>query len=171
MQQKDITERASVNIPSLSYLTRQHKFIQEKGKEFFHSCSQDMLKGNQESLIHYLEKANDQIIDQESTAMEDGLIFLASVSSSAPFIGLLGTVVGIINSFQKIGISGDTSLATVAPGISEALIATALGLFAAIPALLAYNFFRNKIRFLRNDMRIKGNALINQEYQSLIKGI
>lgn len=78
--------------------------------------------------------------------MEKDLIFLATVGSAAPFIGLFGTVWGIVNSFQAIGASKNTSLAVVAPGIAEALIATAMGLFAAIPAVIFYNFFSNKIR-------------------------
>jgi biopolymer transport protein TolQ len=78
--------------------------------------------------------------------MEKDLIFLATVGSASPFIGLFGTVWGIVNSFQAIGISKNTSLAVVAPGIAEALIATAMGLFAAIPAVIFYNFFSNQIR-------------------------
>jgi len=78
--------------------------------------------------------------------MEKDLIFLATVGSASPFIGLFGTVWGIVNSFQAIGMSKNTSLAVVAPGIAEALIATAMGLFAAIPAVIFYNFFSNQIR-------------------------
>ncbi len=78
--------------------------------------------------------------------MEKDLIFLATVGSASPFIGLFGTVWGIVNSFQAIGVSKNTSLAVVAPGIAEALIATAMGLFAAIPAVICYNFFSNQIR-------------------------
>ena len=72
-----------------------------------------------------------------------GFTFLATVGSTAPFIGLFGTVWGIMNSFQSIAISRNTSLAIVAPGIAEALFATALGLLAAIPAVIAYNKFNN----------------------------
>jgi biopolymer transport protein TolQ len=74
------------------------------------------------------------------------LPFLATTSSAAPFLGLLGTVVGIISAFQRIGIWGSANIAVVAPGIAEALVATALGLFTAIPALVGYNFFSNWIR-------------------------
>lgn len=76
----------------------------------------------------------------ESHRLERGLSFLATVGSSAPFIGLFGTVVGIMNAFTNIGASGSASLAIVAPGIAEALYATAVGLFAAIPAVVAYNY-------------------------------
>ena len=78
------------------------------------------------------------------------MIFLASVGSSAPFIGLFGTVWGIMNSFTSIAASENTSLVVVAPGIAEALIATAMGLFAAIPAVIAYNRFSNTAERLVN---------------------
>ena len=80
-------------------------------------------------------------IEKEMTKIEKGFTFLATVGSTAPFIGLFGTVWGIMNSFQSIAISRNTSLAIVAPGIAEALFATALGLLAAIPAVVAYNKF------------------------------
>ena len=81
--------------------------------------------------------------DNEIKLIEKHFTFLATVGSTAPFIGLFGTVWGIMNSFQSIAISRNTSLAIVAPGIAEALFATALGLLAAIPAVVAYNQFNN----------------------------
>jgi len=84
--------------------------------------------------------------DKEIKLIENHFIFLATVGSTAPFIGLFGTVWGIMNSFQSIAISRNTSLAIVAPGIAEALFATALGLLAAIPAVMAYNKFNNESR-------------------------
>ncbi len=86
--------------------------------------------------------------DRESQRLERGLTFLATTGSAAPFIGLFGTVVGIINSFQGIGAAGSASLAVVAPGIAEALIATAVGLAAAIPATVFYNAFVGDVRKL-----------------------
>lgn len=83
---------------------------------------------------------------REALRMERGLNFLATTGSSAPFIGLFGTVIGIINAFHGIGRAGSASLAVVAPGIAEALIATAVGLLAAIPATIAYNFFVGELR-------------------------
>jgi len=80
-------------------------------------------------------------IEKQMTMIDKGFTFLATVGSTAPFIGLFGTVWGIMNSFQSIAISRNTSLAIVAPGIAEALFATALGLLAAIPAVVAYNKF------------------------------
>ena len=82
-------------------------------------------------------------IEKQISKIEKGFTFLATVGSTAPFIGLFGTVWGIMNSFQSIAISRNTSLAIVAPGIAEALFATALGLLAAIPAVVAYNKFNN----------------------------
>jgi len=82
-------------------------------------------------------------IEKQMTKITKGFTFLATVGSTAPFIGLFGTVWGIMNSFQSIAISRNTSLAIVAPGIAEALFATALGLLAAIPAVIAYNKFNN----------------------------
>ena len=80
-------------------------------------------------------------IEKQTSKIDKGFTFLATVGSTAPFIGLFGTVWGIMNSFQSIAISRNTSLAIVAPGIAEALFATALGLLAAIPAVVAYNKF------------------------------
>ncbi len=85
-----------------------------------------------------------------------GLSFLATVGSTAPFIGLFGTVWGIIDAFQNIGLTQNTSLATVAPGIAEALVATAFGLLAAIPAVIAYNAFTGKMKQLNS--RLDGFA-------------
>lgn len=82
----------------------------------------------------------------QGSRLERSLGFLATTASVTPFIGLFGTVVGIMIAFQRIGASGSTNLAIVAPGISEALIATAAGLFAAIPALVSYNHFANRVK-------------------------
>ena len=84
--------------------------------------------------------------DKEIKIIEKYFTFLATVGSTAPFIGLFGTVWGIMNAFQSIAVSRNTSLAIVAPGIAEALFATALGLLAAIPAVIAYNKFTNDLR-------------------------
>ena len=88
----------------------------------------------------------------EVARMERYLPFLATTASAAPFIGLFGTVVGIMSAFHGIGQQGSASLAVVAPGISEALIATAAGLGAAIPAVMGYNFFINRTRRLATEM-------------------
>jgi biopolymer transport protein TolQ len=92
-----------------------------------------------------VEKAMNVAIQRETEKLERGLSFLATVGSTAPFVGLFGTVWGIMNSFQAIASRQDTTLAVVAPGIAEALFATALGLLAAIPAVIAYNRFVNEL--------------------------
>jgi biopolymer transport protein TolQ len=99
----------------------------------------------QASLRQRVERAMNVAIGREISALEKGMTFLASVGSTAPFIGLFGTVWGIMNSFSAIAASNNTSLAVVAPGIAEALFATALGLVAAIPAVIGYNVFSNSI--------------------------
>ncbi len=97
------------------------------------------------SLKERLMSAMQVASNQSMQKLESGLSFLAIVGSAAPFVGLFGTVWGIMSSFQGIAISKNTSLAVVAPGIAEALLATAVGLFAAIPAVFFYNIFSTKI--------------------------
>jgi len=87
--------------------------------------------------------------------------FLATAGNTAPFIGLFGTVWGIMNTFQGIGMSGSASLAVVAPGISEALVATAAGLAVAIPAVIAYNYFIDRIRVLDSELQSFSSDLLN----------
>lgn len=96
--------------------------------------------------IDNLQRAISKATDSELDLLENRLSLLATTGSTGPFIGLFGTVWGIMSSFQKIGATGMASLAVVAPGISEALIATAIGLFAAIPATVAYNYFVTEIK-------------------------
>ena len=110
----------------------------------FKNSMQVLLKSKRSSNLN--EKMSRMLeinIEQQMTKIEKSYTFLATVGSTAPFIGLFGTVWGIMNSFQSIAISRNTSLAIVAPGIAEALFATALGLLAAIPAVVAYNKFNN----------------------------
>ncbi|MCZ6552657.1 MAG: MotA/TolQ/ExbB proton channel family protein [SAR324 cluster bacterium] len=104
-------------------------------------------------LLVRLNRAQERIYNDQYAHLDRWLPMLAMVSSSAPFIGLFGTVLGIIDAFRNIGLSGLTSLAVVAPGISEALVATAGGLVAAIPALVAYNLYRNSIRDVSIEMK------------------
>ena len=94
---------------------------------------------------HRVEKVMDVTISREVERLERRLTFLATVGSTAPFVGLFGTVWGIMTSFQAIALSKNTSLAVVAPGIAEALFATALGLLAAIPAVIFYNKFNSEV--------------------------
>jgi len=129
------------------------------------SESNSMLPYLSQQLQRVIEKA----INERYSFIENRLNILATISSAAPFIGLFGTVLGIINSFQSIGTTGVTSLASVAPGISEALVATAAGLLAAIPALMAYNYFRNQARLLTNTMRNFGMEVTNR-FEWIVNG-
>jgi biopolymer transport protein TolQ len=98
---------------------------------------------------HHVDALSRHVVwtgSRESLRLERGFTLLATTGSAAPFIGLFGTVIGIINAFQSIGRAGSASLAVVAPGIAEALIATAIGLFAAIPATVFYNIFVGRLR-------------------------
>ena len=110
----------------------------------FRKTMQVVLKSRSRSnLNEKLTSLLESNIESEVNFLEKNFSFLATVGSTAPFIGLFGTVWGIMNSFQSIAVSRNTSLAIVAPGIAEALFATALGLLAAIPAVVAYNKFNN----------------------------
>ena len=138
----------------------ENKFWKSKSAEsFYNNLPQDMddpmanvfkdtmqviIKSKSKSnLSNRLESMLEVNIEKQQNVIEKNFTFLATVGSTAPFIGLFGTVWGIMNSFQSIAISRNTSLAIVAPGIAEALFATALGLLAAIPAVVAYNKFNN----------------------------
>lgn len=103
---------------------------------------------NLDTLNRALTKAS----NNEIARLERMMNFLATTGSVTPFIGLLGTVLGIMNSFAKIGVQHSASLVTVAPGIAEALVTTAIGLFAAIPAVIAYNYFLHALRDQISDM-------------------
>ena len=100
---------------------------------------------DREALRNRIAAAMDSQVAQEADEVAERLNFLATVGSVAPFVGLFGTVWGIMNSFFQIGAQESSSLAVVAPGISEALFATAIGLFAAIPAVIAYNRFSHRV--------------------------
>ena len=138
----------------------EEKFWKSKSAEtFYNSLPADvdnptasLFKDTMQSLLKAKGKTNlnermasilEVNIEKQISKIDKGFTFLATVGSTAPFIGLFGTVWGIMNSFQSIAISRNTSLAIVAPGIAEALFATALGLLAAIPAVVAYNKFNN----------------------------
>ncbi len=103
--------------------------------------------------IDNVKRALRRATNTEMTRMIQMVPFLATTGNTAPFIGLFGTVWGIMNSFSGIGQRGSASLAVVAPGISEALVATAAGLAAAIPAVIAFNFFMNKIRIVETELQ------------------
>ena len=146
-----------INVESEEF---EEKFWKSKSAEtFYNSLPADvenptalLFKDTMQSLLKVKSKTNlnermasilEVNIEKQISKIDKGFTFLATVGSTAPFIGLFGTVWGIMNSFQSIAISRNTSLAIVAPGIAEALFATALGLLAAIPAVVAYNKFNN----------------------------
>ena len=118
--------------------------INDPMAQLFKTSMQTVIKSRSRSSLNEKLPAILEInIEKQMITVDKNFTFLASVGSTAPFIGLFGTVWGIMNSFQSIAISRNTSLAIVAPGIAEALFATALGLLAAIPAVVAYNKFSN----------------------------
>lgn len=111
--------------------------------------------------IDNVERAMNRAGSAEITKLESALGFLATTGSASPFIGLFGTVWGIMDTFRAIGVRGSATLAVVAPGISEALIATAAGLAAAIPAVIFYNYYTNKIKNMAMEMDNFASELLN----------
>jgi len=111
--------------------------------------------------VENVSRALRRATNSEITRLEKYLTFLATTGSTSPFIGLFGTVWGIMTAFEGIGRTGSASLAVVAPGIAEALVATAIGLVAAIPAVMAYNHFQHKIRVLINEMDSFSTEFLN----------
>ena len=117
---------------------------------------QSVLKGTDN-----IKRALRRAINTEVTRMTQLVPFLATTGNTTPFIGLFGTVWGIMNSFHGIGMRGSASLAVVAPGISEALVATAAGLATAIPAVIAFNYFMQKIRVIDSELQSFSADLLN----------
>ena len=120
--------------------------------------------------IDNLQRALRKAIDLEIARLESRLIFLATVGSVGPFVGLFGTVWGIMSSFQKIGATGSASLAVVAPGIAEALIATGVGLAAAIPATIAYNLYVTRIKKQELELNNFASDFLNLAKRNFFKG-
>ena len=120
--------------------------------------------------IDTVERAMGRTEAQVTARLRRSLPFLATTGSSTPFIGLFGTVWGIMASFHEIGFSGSASLAVVAPGISEALVATAAGLFVAIPAVIFYNYFSHLIADIENDTTSFINDFINLIEREMLAG-
>ncbi len=120
--------------------------------------------------VENINRAMRQASTSELTKLERALGFLATTGSTTPFIGLFGTVWGIMDAFRGIGARGSATLAVVAPGISEALIATAAGLAAAIPAVVAYNYYTNRIKVLNSQMENFSSELLNIIERHFLKG-
>lgn len=113
--------------------------------------------GDMQSIERALERAQ----TAELTHLESMIPFLATTGSAAPFVGLFGTVWGIMNAFRNIGVQKSANLATVAPGIAEALVATAIGLMAAIPAVVAYNYFTRRVKVQAAEMDTFSSDFLN----------
>lgn len=126
-------------------------------------------KGNSEVQISTVERALKRAELDEALKLEKGITFLATVASAAPFIGLFGTVWGIMNAFHGLSSAKSTTLQAVAPGISEALVATAIGLAAAIPAAVAYNYFAVAVRQFRDAMDTFSADFLNVARTHVIK--
>ena len=108
-------------------------------------------------------------VERQIIRFEEHLTFLATTGNVSPFIGLFGTVLGIMDSFQAIGRLGTASISAVAPGVAEALLATAAGLFAAIPAVVAYNYYVNRVKILVGEMETFSAEFINRVEERLSK--
>jgi len=119
--------------------------------------------------VDNVERAMKRAARQEITRLEKSLTFLATTASAAPFIGLFGTVWGIMNAFRGLSVTQSSSIQAVAPGIAEALIATATGLVAAIPAVMAYNHFARQIRVLSAEMENFASEFLNIAERHFLK--
>jgi biopolymer transport protein TolQ len=119
--------------------------------------------------VENVERAMKRAATQEITRLERSLTFLATTASAAPFVGLFGTVWGIMNAFRGLSVTQSSSIQAVAPGISEALIATAIGLAAAIPAVIAYNHFAGKVRVLSSEMDNFASEFLNIAERHFLK--
>jgi len=128
---------------------------------------EDKVLQSHQQIVDHVHRVANKILFTQSFHLERGLTFLATTGNASPFIGLFGTVWGIMTSFRSIGMKGSASLAVVAPGIAEALIATAAGLAAAIPAVVAFNYFSRRTRISQTEM---GN-FISDFVGSLGKGL
>lgn len=118
-------------------------------------------EGSYHQVIGSIKRSLNRSIGIEVRRLVQLVPFLATAGNTAPFIGLFGTVWGIMDTFQGIGLSGSASLAVVAPGISEALVATAAGLAVAIPSVIAYNYFTDRIRVLDSELQSFSSDLLN----------
>ena len=148
-------------------LGRMYK-MQLDNEEAVQKDGADLMTGN---LVRFenIPRALRAAMNAQVTHLGYALTFLATTGNTAPFIGLFGTVWGIMNSFHSIGLRGGANLAVVAPGISEALIATAAGLAAAIPAVMAYNYFSSQVRVLESEMSNFSSDFLNIIERDLIK--
>lgn len=132
-----------VSASSREHLTGMEAIFEAGFREFIHLRKQAGLDAM--AVVEGAQRAMRVALNREYETLENHLSFLATVGSTSPYIGLFGTVWGIMNSFRSLGAAATASISDVAPGIAEALVATAIGLFAAIPAVIAYNRFANDL--------------------------
>ncbi|MDO9042109.1 MAG: protein TolQ [Desulfocapsaceae bacterium] len=155
-QDYEYSPEASIFSAGFTELQKINK-IRSRKDEGQHPETLEMQMATLDNLKRAIRKAE----SQEITEMGKYLPFLATTGSATPFIGLFGTVWGIMASFHEIGARGSASLAVVAPGISEALIATAAGLAVAIPAVIFYNYFANKLTYIDGEMQNFSTDFLN----------
>jgi len=160
-ESKRFTNASVAKVFQSGYVELQRLMDKERQKAAANAAKEAGRLVPPESSIGNLERALKRATRSEGMRLERSLAFLATAGSTAPFIGLFGTVWGIMNAFQNIGIQGGASLATVAPGIAEALIATAVGLACAIPAVMGYNYYIHKVRALKTQMENFAGDFLN----------
>ena len=157
-QKKQATERFNRSFWDSNDLSKLYADVESNANEqegmaaIFHAGFKEFVRARKqgEVVLEPIQRVMQIIHSKEAEKLEQHLPFFASVGSIAPYVGLFGTVWGIMTSFQALGHAQQATIAMVAPGISEALIATAIGLFAAIPAVIAYNRFNNQVNKLKN---------------------
>ena len=135
-------------------------YVAEHGVSEFNRVRE--LQNTDDVVVDNVRRALTQGVGEEMVRLAQGLSFLATTGNTAPFIGLLGTVYGIMHAFHNIGLQKSASLASVAPGISEALVATAVGLFVAIPATVAFNSFNSRLSDIEVHLTNFGSAFLNR---------
>ena len=158
-------------------LDKTEKFQSSPVATIFRSGARELKKLSTESLqgagiekVDNIQRSLIRASSLEIAALEKNVGWLATTASAAPFIGLFGTVWGIMTAFQSIGATGSANLAVVAPGISEALITTAFGIGAAVPAVVAYNYFAGQIRRVSVDMESFSQDFMNIVQRSVLAG-
>lgn len=142
----------------------------KSGVKEYKKVSSEELNGAESGKTENIQRALARATNSEIASLEKHISWLATTASAAPFIGLFGTVWGIMGSFQSIGASGSANLAVVAPGISEALITTATGIAAAIPAVIAYNHFAGQIKRISVDIECFSQDFVNIIQRSFLVG-
>lgn len=157
---EDVEEKAkplSYSPPARTFLNG-YREVKRLKKHFSQKNLED---GHFARGVDNVKRAMEKEISRQKLILEGYLTFLATTGNTAPFIGLLGTVWGIMNSFREIGAMGNPSLSVVAPGIAEALVTTAIGLFTAIPAVAGYNYLLEKVKSILNEVDYFMNDFLN----------